>query len=567
MLPAVSDSLFLFLRACVGSLFLALVVGGLVWNVVARVVDLGRRTVDVQDKLRRSDVFRATIPYRDPATGLVRESVSTSRPFTAAPMPAIAIVRTGRFGWPWVEDLRTPPPRRAPAASPGPRRRRRRASPLRRGGPGANMGRPSTIGSASRTAMPHAPLDLLCIEPRYPGRLGGVADWLVRRRGYRVRFFCHRADPPEFWPEATGRGIEVVAFEVGGVAKEPKVEWTKVLERGLCYAYGGWEVLEGRRPRPIDLILGRSDGLGSTLFAPVTYPGAPVVQFFDGYYDPDRREPGDEAEDQPEAFRHWRRAANAIELVELENGVTPWAPTEYQRGLFPDEYRDDFLVLHDGVETRGLPPRSRGRLVVGDRTIPEGTPVVTFVARSLDHVRGFDRFAAVVERLQRDVPGVVAVAAGNPVVARALDHAHFGRDFAAPVLDRHPAIDRDRLWMPGVLPPAGLRRLLARSDLHVVAGRPHPASRSLVEAMAAGCAVAAMDTEAARELLDDGQSGVLCADQDALNDASADVLRDLDASRPLGDAAAGRVAGRYARDVTLPALVGAFERLVERGRP
>jgi glycosyltransferase involved in cell wall biosynthesis len=410
--------------------------------------------------------------------------------------------------------------------------------------------------------MPQPPLDLLCIEPRFPGRLGGVADWLVRRRGYRVRFFCHRADPPELWPEATGRGIEVVAFEVGGVAKEPTVEWPKVLERGLCYSYGGWEVLEARRPRPVDVILGRSAGLGSTLFAPVNYPLAPVVQFFDSYFDPSRSE---HDAGQPEAFGHWRRAANAIELVELENGVTPWTPTEYQRGLFPPEYRDDFLVLHDGVETRGLPARNRGRLVLGDRTIPEGATVVTFVARSLDHVRGLDRFATLVGRLQGEFPDLIAIAAGRPVVDRTLDHAHFGRDYPALVLADHPGIARERFWLPGMLAPGDLRRLLARSDLHVVAGRPHPASRSLVEAMAAGCAVVAFDAEAVREFVEDGVSGRVVPDDGSAYDSASILLRDRDAALVLGEAAGERVRGRYARDVMLPALAEALDQLVFGG--
>ena len=43
--------------------------------------------------------------------------------------------------------------------------------------------------------MPQDPLHLLCIEPRFPGRLGAVADWLVRRRGYRCQFYCHTAEP------------------------------------------------------------------------------------------------------------------------------------------------------------------------------------------------------------------------------------------------------------------------------------------------------------------------------------------------------------------------------------
>ena len=156
---------------------------------------------------------------------------------------------------------------------------------------------------------------------------------------------------------------------------------------------------------------------------------------------------------------------------------------------------------------------------------------MTFVARSLDHVRGFDRFAALVERLQREFPDLIAVAAGRPVVERTLDHAHFGRDYPALVLADHPAIDRERLWLPGMLAPADLRVLLARTDLHVVASRPHPASRSLVEAMATGCAVVASDTEAVREFVEDGISGRLAADEEALHESALTLLRDREAAR------------------------------------
>ena len=82
--------------------------------------------------------------------------------------------------------------------------------------------------------MSQDPLHLLCVEPGFPGRLGPVADWLVRRRGYRAWFFCHRAEPPERWPAAVGRGLDVIQFGVGGVAREGTVPWTRGLERGLC---------------------------------------------------------------------------------------------------------------------------------------------------------------------------------------------------------------------------------------------------------------------------------------------------------------------------------------------
>src|ERR1700730_5045629 len=154
--------------------------------------------------------------------------------------------------------------------------------------------------------MTQDPLHLLCVEPRFPGRLGPLADWLVRRRGYRCWFYCASAGPAEIWPPSTGKGMEVIQFGVGGVAREAAVPWMRHLERGLCYAYGCWEVLESRRPRPIDLVLGRSAGLGSTLFAPTLYPGAPVVNLFDYFYHPHAHDlAGEATSDTPAEYYNW----------------------------------------------------------------------------------------------------------------------------------------------------------------------------------------------------------------------------------------------------------------------
>ena len=142
--------------------------------------------------------------------------------------------------------------------------------------------------------MAQEPLHVLWVEPHFPGRLGAVADWLVRHRGYRCWFYCHTADPREHWPASVGQGLEVQSFGVGGVAREQAVSWSRTLERSLCYSYGCWEVLETRRPRPIDLIVGRSTGLGSTLFAPVYAPAPPRVNLFDYYFHPRRNDLADE---------------------------------------------------------------------------------------------------------------------------------------------------------------------------------------------------------------------------------------------------------------------------------
>jgi glycosyltransferase involved in cell wall biosynthesis len=413
--------------------------------------------------------------------------------------------------------------------------------------------------------MTQDPLHLLCVEPRFPGRLGAVADWLVRRRGYRCRFLCADADPPELWPASTGRGLDVAACPVAG---EGVVGWTRVLERGLAHARGYLHYLDQQRPRPIDLVLGRSAGLGSTLFVPVYQPGVPIVNLFDYFYQPRAYDLTDDvSHDIPDAYWHWRRAANVMDLLDLENGVTPWTPTAWQRDLYPPEYRADFLVQHDGVETDRAPRAGPGPRSLFGRTVPAGARVVTFVARALDRLRGFDRFVRLANRLLRARGDVLCVAVGGPLVRRGLDVEFFGQDYRAHVLAREPLHDPSRVWFVDLARPSQVADLLAASDLHIYPSRPYPVSRSLLEAMAAGCVVLAADTGPVREVIEAGRTGLLAAGDDlaAWERLALHAVHDPAAHRPLGEAAAEHIRRHYARDITVPALAEHFTRLV-RGR-
>jgi glycosyltransferase involved in cell wall biosynthesis len=417
--------------------------------------------------------------------------------------------------------------------------------------------------------MAQDPLNVLWVEPTFPGRLGAVADWLVRRRGYRCWFYCHTLEPRESWPASAGQGLEVQVFGVGGVARESAVTWSRALERSLCYAYGCWEVLDQRRPRPIDLIVGRSAGLGSCLFAPVYWPAAPVVNFLDYYYHAHGNDLAEEAgPETPAAYFHWRRSMAAIELLDLEQAALGWTPTAWQRGLFPAEYRDGLLVLHDGIDTRRFdrpaePAGGRGPRQLGGRDVPESARVVSFVARSLDRLRGLDRFLAVAEALLRARPEVLIVVVGDRIVRRGLDVAFHNQDYAAHLLAQRPGVDPQRIRFLGPSPPETVAEVLAASDLHIAPGRPYPVARSLLEAMAAGCVVLASDTPPHREVITPGRTGLLAdaRDVEALTRQALAVLDSPAAYRPLGEAAAARVRERFSQDACLPRLAERFSAL------
>ena len=116
---------------------------------------------------------------------------------------------------------------------------------------------------------------------------------------------------------------------------------------------------------------------------------------------------------------------------------------------------------------------------------------------------------------------------------------------------RTPPVDPERLWFLGGRPPTVVAEVLAASDLHVAPGRPYPVARSLLEAMAAGCVVLAVDTEPHREVISHGQTGLLAdvADPDALHAPGAGR-----AGQPGRIPAAGRRGGRAGAGRAIPRM-------------
>ncbi|WP_169974246.1 glycosyltransferase family protein [Tautonia rosea] len=201
--------------------------------------------------------------------------------------------------------------------------------------------------------MAQDPLCLLCVEPSFPGRLGAVTDWLVRTRGYRCWFASNRISPREFWPESVGRGLELLQYEVGGVAWEPSVPWTRSLERWFCHAHGVWELLEAQRPRPVDVVPARSSGLGSTLFVPGFDTRVPLVNLFDGYLHPRRNDLAEEVADgvasEPNMLREFDRDVSISNMImRMKNDVicVVAGGGQVRRGLDLEHYGiDDAAVL------------------------------------------------------------------------------------------------------------------------------------------------------------------------------------------------------------------------------
>jgi glycosyltransferase involved in cell wall biosynthesis len=166
--------------------------------------------------------------------------------------------------------------------------------------------------------------------------------------------------------------------------------------------------------------------------------------------------------------------------------------------------------------------------------------------------------------IYREHPDVLFVVVGADRICYGGDEKHIRhRTFREHVLAQDD-YDMSKFIFTGLVPTDTLVDLLSLSDLHIYLTVPFVLSWSLMNALACGCVVLASDTEPVREVITDGETGLLAGffDVEAFARRALDVLRDPPAFRGLGQQAAALVENRYALSVTLPKLASLFERAV-----
>ena len=252
-------------------------------------------------------------------------------------------------------------------------------------------------------------------------------------------------------------------------------------------------------------------------------------------------------------------------LLDLEACVAGYTPTRWQWSLLPPAWAPKVEVIHDGVDTEFW-RRRPGPRRLGDEALADDVRVVTYVARGLEAMRGFDIFVRVANRIAAAMPNVVFVVAGAERTVYGNDLRHVKtKTFKEHVLQtERPDLRRFRFL--GTLPAPQLVEVLSLSDLHIHLTAPFVLSWSLLNALACECVVLASDTAPVREVIQHGETGLL-ADffgVEALAEQAVRVLRDPSAYRRIAAAGRALIEERYSLDRTVPELERLFARVAAR---
>ncbi|QLH66023.1 glycosyltransferase family 4 protein [Aeromonas veronii] len=371
-------------------------------------------------------------------------------------------------------------------------------------------------------------MKMLFIHQNFPGQFRHIA--------------AHLAKLPDVQVLAIGReqapglpSVRMLRYKPHRTASAHTHPYERSFEDGVLHGQQVLRVLldlkaKGYRP---DVIVAHP-GWGETLYAKEAFPNTKLIHFCEYYY----QTQGADAGFDPEFPLNLNGAAsirsrNALHLLNLENCDQAITPTHWQHSLHPVAYRDKIQVIHEGIDTSNLGPDPEATLQLPNgKVLRAGEPIVTYVARNLEPYRGFHQFMRAIPKVLKEHQTCQVVIVGGDGVSYG-SKPKDAPSWRVKMLRENP-VDLERVHFLGKVPYATYKNVLQISAVHVYLTYPFVLSWSLLEAMASGCLIVGSDTAPVREVINDGENGLLVGffDTDSIAER---VLSALDAPQRFGE--------------------------------
>ncbi|WP_281968522.1 glycosyltransferase [Roseovarius nanhaiticus] len=392
-------------------------------------------------------------------------------------------------------------------------------------------------------------MKILFIHQNFPGQFKHLAPALAAA-GHECTALTLKVKEQSTW-----RGVRVMPYALPERRVQQVHPWlidldTKVTRGEACWRAARVLADEGYAP---DLILAHH-GWGESMFLRDLWPGARMALYCELYHqagyphlDFDPEFASEEPEVQPLRIR-LKNLGNHLHFPVAEAGLSP---TEFQADTFPPEFRNRITVCHDGIDTGWSAPKPDVKVTLkGHAPFTRETEVITFINRNLEPYRGYHVFMRALPDLLRARPDARVIIIGG-------DETSYGsappkgrtwkQIFREEVADRMMPDDWRRVHFLGRIPHEDFTRILQLSRVHVYLTYPFVLSWSLMEAMSCGAAIVASDTAPVREVITDGETGLLVDffDRQTLVRRVCELLDDEEARARLGAAARKSMIEKY----------------------
>jgi glycosyltransferase involved in cell wall biosynthesis len=412
---------------------------------------------------------------------------------------------------------------------------------------------------------------VLFVHQNFPAQFGHIAAHLVDQLKWECSFVSET-------PAGVVGGIQKFQYKTGGGATKSNHFCSRTFENTVWHCEAVYRAMRSQKDYRPDLIVGHS-GFGSTLFLRELYPDVPVINFFEYFYRPHdaesdmdfRKDLGWKLDD----MKYLRsRARNAMILLDLNNCQVGYCPTQFQKSRFPVEYDNKLKVIFDGIDRRVYhghgdalrpPVGERGPRTLAGVNIPAGYKVITYCSRGFESMRGFDIFIKAAKRIVQERSDVIILIAGTDRIAYGGDEQYTGGKSFKEWIMSQDSYDLERIKFLGRVDPLELAKMLASGDMHIYLTVPFVLSWSMMDALSCGTVVLGSDTAPVREMITDGQNGLLANffDPEEFAQKAIRVLDDVASHRELGRAAERMIEEKYSLEQVTPQMLALYEQAMQ----
>lgn len=368
---------------------------------------------------------------------------------------------------------------------------------------------------------------LLCVHQNFPGQFRDLAPALVKL-GHELKAIssCERNTHPEIeilryvLPKTQRDGIHRLTGEVD--------EWVRRSELAAQQA----EILRQRGWAP-DAILAHP-GWGESLLLRDIFPSSPLVLWPELWLRPEHM--GLKLDRVNLEQKHYLRCKNALMDAALAEAEAVIVPTRYQAGTFPARWSRKINIIHEGVNSELFSTERLQSLTLAEGiTLSPDIPVVTFVSRNLEPMRGFPEFMRALPKLQMLNQEAHVVIVGGDAVSYSSSPSD-GKNWRETMLEEvGRRLDSSRIHWFSHLNHGDLIKIYRRSNLHVYLSEAFVLSWSLTEVMACGTPILARANAMTEELISNGVNGCLHAgDSEDLATKIAELLQENEKTRIWG---------------------------------
>lgn len=342
--------------------------------------------------------------------------------------------------------------------------------------------------------------NILFIHQAFPGQFHQLSRQLARE-GHNVAGLA-------LSPQSRVEGVTLIQYKL---VRTPQEDLSPVMNdldvkmvRGESAAAAMTEL---RRRNFYPDVVYAHPGWGEALFVKDIWPETRLVVYAEWFYNAIGQEVNFDPEFSPipQSDQLRLRIKNTSFLHALNDADAAVAPTHWQKSRFPAWAQEKIQVIHDGLDIPRLKKGIAKSIKIPSKSISlsQGDPVVTFVSRHLEPVRGFHIFMRALPSILKQRPDAHIVIMGRDAGAQSKGYGPKnprGEDWRK-TLEKEIGKDliANQVHFLGYVPYNTYIGILRMSACHVYLTTPFILSWSFLEAAAMGVPIVGSRTAPVEE--------------------------------------------------------------------